>query len=170
MAAIPPLNVFLMVPFLCRERWLPPSSPPSPRHRGVKEVLGVNMAFTAPLPKIEWGVGCHICFTVNRCSNQISYCTNCVQSCLQLILPTDAYSFILIYVLLNVHTHHSHHSLSPGDINIYSCLFASFPSWMICFVSGVNTAQSSDSCQYICGCSAHSLFGNMVPVWWNVKK
>lgn len=48
-AAIPPLKVFLMVPFLCRERWLPPSSPPRPRHRGGREILGVNVAFTTPL-------------------------------------------------------------------------------------------------------------------------
>lgn len=51
MAAIPPLNVFLMVPFLCRERWLPPSKPPRHRHRGGREILGVNMAFTTPLRK-----------------------------------------------------------------------------------------------------------------------
>lgn len=53
MAAIPPLNVFLMVPFLCRERWLPPSKPPRPRHRGGREILGVNMDFTTPLRKRE---------------------------------------------------------------------------------------------------------------------
>ena len=48
-AAIPPLNVFLMVPFRCRERWLLPSRPPRPRHREGSEILGVNMAFTTPL-------------------------------------------------------------------------------------------------------------------------
>lgn len=52
-AAIPPLNVFLMVPFLCKERWLPPSSPPRARHRGGREILGVNMAFTTPLGRAE---------------------------------------------------------------------------------------------------------------------
>lgn len=51
MADIPPLNVFLMVPFRCRERWLLPSRPPRPRHRGGSEILGVNMAFTTPLKK-----------------------------------------------------------------------------------------------------------------------
>lgn len=48
-AATPPLSVFLMTPFLCRERWLPPSRPPSPRHSGGSEILGVNRALTAPL-------------------------------------------------------------------------------------------------------------------------
>lgn len=51
MADMPPLNVFLMVPFRCRERWLLPSRPPRPRHRGGSEILGVNMAFTTPLKK-----------------------------------------------------------------------------------------------------------------------
>lgn len=51
MADAPPLSVFLMVPFRCRERWLLPSRPPRPRHRGGREILGVNMAFTAPLRK-----------------------------------------------------------------------------------------------------------------------
>lgn len=51
MADIPPLNVFLMVPFRCSDRWLLPSTPPRPRHRGGSEILGVNMAFTAPLRK-----------------------------------------------------------------------------------------------------------------------
>lgn len=51
MADIPPLNVFLMVPFRCSERWLLPSRPPRPRHRGGSEILGVNMAFTTPLKK-----------------------------------------------------------------------------------------------------------------------
>lgn len=51
MADIPPLKVFLMEPFRCRERWLLPSRPPRPRHRGGSEILGLNMAFTAPLKK-----------------------------------------------------------------------------------------------------------------------
>lgn len=48
-AAMPLLRVFLMVPFLCRERWLLPSRPPRPRHRGGTEILGLNMDFTAAL-------------------------------------------------------------------------------------------------------------------------
>lgn len=51
MADIPPLNVFLMVPFRCRERWLLLSRPPRPRHRGGSEILGLNMAFTTALKK-----------------------------------------------------------------------------------------------------------------------
>lgn len=48
-AATPPLRVFLMMPFLCRDRWLPPSRPPRPRHSGGREILGVNRALTIPL-------------------------------------------------------------------------------------------------------------------------
>lgn len=54
-AATPPLSVFLMMPFLCRERWLPPSRPPSPRHSGGREILGVNKALTAPLDRRREG-------------------------------------------------------------------------------------------------------------------
>lgn len=58
MEAIPLLKVFLIVLFLSRACWQLPSSPPRPRHRGVREILGVNMAFTSPLRKAEKGA-CH---------------------------------------------------------------------------------------------------------------
>lgn len=51
--AIPLLKVFLMVLFLSRVCWQLPSSPPSPRHKGVREILEVNIAFTTPLWKAE---------------------------------------------------------------------------------------------------------------------